>query len=237
MRSHERTAHRRARPAQGRLPLPHRRRAVHRRRHAAAARRYAAFLRSPHAHAKIRTIDTDEGEGGAGRGRGLHRRRSRRGEGRRPALRLADHRRQRPADEGAAASRASRRARCATSAIRSRWSSPRPRPRRRTRPSSIDVDYEVLPAVVDAPRRASQGAPQMHDDRAGQHLLRLGARRQGGRRCGVRKGAHVTKLDLVNNRLIPNAIEPRAAIGVLQRAPTTATRCTSRARTRTSSGC
>src|SRR5207248_5975132 len=27
------------------------------------------------------------------------------------------------------------------------------------------------------------------------------------------KAAHVTKLDLVNNRLIPNALEPRAAVG------------------------
>src|SRR5262249_18494864 len=31
------------------------------------------------------------------------------------------------------------------------------------------------------------------------------------------KAAHVTKLDLTNNRLIPNAIEPRAAIGVYDR--------------------
>ena len=31
------------------------------------------------------------------------------------------------------------------------------------------------------------------------------------------KAAHVTKLDLVNNRLIPNAIEPRVAIGSYSR--------------------
>ena len=30
--------------------------------------------------------------------------------------------------------------------------------------------------------------------------------------------AHVTRLDLVNNRLIPNAIEPRVAIGNFSRA-------------------
>ena len=30
--------------------------------------------------------------------------------------------------------------------------------------------------------------------------------------------AHVTKLDFVNNRLIPNAIEPRAAIAIYSRA-------------------
>ena len=51
------------------------------------------------------------------------------------------------------------------------------------------------------------------------------------------KAAHVTKLDIVNNRLIPNAIEPRAADRAATTAPTTATRCTSRTRIRTSSAC
>jgi carbon-monoxide dehydrogenase large subunit len=37
----------------------------------------------------------------------------------------------------------------------------------------------------------------------------------------------VTKLDLVNNRLIPNAMEPRAAIGSYSRATDDPTRSTS----------
>ena len=54
---------------------------------------------------------------------------------------------------------------------------------------------------------------------ARQHLLRLAYRRQGGGRCRVRQGARkVVKLDLINNRLIPNAMEPRAAIGEFDRA-------------------
>ena len=32
------------------------------------------------------------------------------------------------------------------------------------------------------------------------------------------KAAHVTRLDLTNNRLIPNAIEPRACLGSYERA-------------------
>ena len=32
------------------------------------------------------------------------------------------------------------------------------------------------------------------------------------------KAAHVTKLDIVNNRLVPNAIEPRAAVASYSRA-------------------
>src|SRR5207302_5687361 len=31
--------------------------------------------------------------------------------------------------------------------------------------------------------------------------------------AAFQSAAHVTKLDIVNNRLVPNAIEPRAAIG------------------------
>ena len=76
---------------------------VHRRRRRSPHQAYAYFLRSPHAHAKIRSIDTGEGEGRARRRRDLHRRRSRRGVGR-PALRLADHQHRRQADERAAAS-------------------------------------------------------------------------------------------------------------------------------------
>ena len=45
---------------------------------------------------------------------------------------------------------------------------------------------------------------------------------------------HVTKLDIVNNRLVPNAIEPRAAIGEYDPRRRAATRSTPRARTRTS---
>ena len=94
---------RRARPAQGGLPLPHRRRPVHRRRRAAEP-----GLRGVRALAARARGDQEDrlrkGEEGARRDRHLHRRRPRRRQGRRPALRLADHRRQRPADEGAAAS-------------------------------------------------------------------------------------------------------------------------------------
>jgi hypothetical protein len=65
---------------------------------------YAAFVRSPHAHAKDQKDQTEKAKKAPGVLADLHRRGPRRGQGGRPALRLADHRRQRPADEGAAAS-------------------------------------------------------------------------------------------------------------------------------------
>ena len=44
---------------------------------------------------------------------------------------------------------------------------------------------------------------------------------------------HVTTLDLVNNRLVPNAIEPRVALGDFERATGRHTRSTPPRRTRT----
>ncbi len=54
-------------------------------------------------------------------------------------------------------------------------------------PRMVDVDYEVLPAVVDTgDGRQGEGGGARHC--AGQRLLRLGLRRQGGDRRGVREG-------------------------------------------------
>ena len=73
------------------------------------------------------------------------------------------------------------------------------------------------PTVKDA---AAAGAPLVHDGVAGQPLLRLAHRRQGGGRCGVRPcGATVVKLDLVNNRLSRTrwSRAPRWAITIRRR--------------------
>ena len=166
-----------------------------------------------------------------------HRRRPRGREGRRPALRLADHRRQRPADEGAAASRRSRRARCATSATASRWSSPRRSTQAKDAAELIEVDYEVLPAVVDA-RQGAQAARRRCTTIAPDntcYVWALGDKARGRR--GVRQGRarHQARV----RQQPPDPQRDRAARGerALHRAPTTATRSTSRTRTRTSSGC
>ena len=52
----------------------------------------------------------------------------------------------------------------------------------------IDVDYDVLPAVVNCVDALKPGAPQIHDAGAGQQVLHVGAGRQGGGRRRVRQG-------------------------------------------------
>ena len=82
----------------------------------------------------------------------------------------------------------------------------------------VEVDYEVLPAVADAAKAREKGAPTLHDIAPDNtcYVWALGDKAKVDEAFGT--AAHVTRLDFVNNRLIPNAIEPRAAIGAYSRA-------------------
>jgi len=82
----------------------------------------------------------------------------------------------------------------------------------------IDVDYDVLPAVVNAVDALKPGAPQIHDEAPGNKCYTWSIGDKAGVDAAFAKAAHVTRLDLVNNRLIPNAIEPRAAVVTYNRA-------------------
>jgi carbon-monoxide dehydrogenase large subunit len=75
----------------------------------------------------------------------------------------------------------------------------------------IDVDYEPLPAVVSCVECLKPGAPQLHDGAPGNKCYTWAIGDKAATEAGFAKAAHVTKLDIVNNRLVPNAIEPRAA--------------------------
>jgi carbon-monoxide dehydrogenase large subunit len=82
----------------------------------------------------------------------------------------------------------------------------------------IEVDYEILPAVVDIVDALKSGAPQIHDEAAGNKCYTWSIGDKAAVDAAFAKAAHVTKLDLVNNRLVPNAIEPRAAVASYNRA-------------------
>jgi carbon-monoxide dehydrogenase large subunit len=82
----------------------------------------------------------------------------------------------------------------------------------------IDVDYDVLPAVVNVVDALKPGAPQIHDEAPGNKCYTWSIGDRAGVDAAFAKAAHVTRLDLVNNRLIPNAIEPRAAVAAYNRA-------------------
>ncbi len=77
----------------------------------------------------------------------------------------------------------------------------------------IDVDYQELPACVNAADAKSDGAALVHDEIAGNTVYEWEIGDADLTDAAFRDAAHVTRLSIVNNRLIPNAIEPRAAIG------------------------
>ncbi len=76
----------------------------------------------------------------------------------------------------------------------------------------VKVDYEVLPAVADPAKAQAPGAPLIHDVAPNNTIYQWHLGDQKAVEAAFRSANHVTKLDIVNNRLVPNAIEPRAAL-------------------------
>jgi carbon-monoxide dehydrogenase large subunit len=81
----------------------------------------------------------------------------------------------------------------------------------------IEVDYDVLPAVVDT-GTAAKAKTAVHDEAPDNVCYTWALGDKAAVDAAFAKAAHVTKLDFINNRLIPNAIEPRAANAVYSRA-------------------
>jgi carbon-monoxide dehydrogenase large subunit len=83
--------------------------------------------------------------------------------------------------------------------------------------AAIEVDYEALPAVVDT-GTADQAPAAVHDIAPDNVCYLWGIGDSAAVDAAFAQAAHVTTLDLVNNRLIPNALEPRAANASYSRA-------------------
>ena len=77
----------------------------------------------------------------------------------------------------------------------------------------INVDYDVLPAVADMVSARKPGAATVHDEAPDNQFYDWELGDKAGTDAAFAKAKHVTKLDIVNNRLIPNPMEPRAAVG------------------------
>ena len=74
----------------------------------------------------------------------------------------------------------------------------------------IEVDYEELTPVVDA-LTAPQIASSVHDEAPDNRVYQWGIGDKDGTAAAMATAAHVTTLTYRNNRLIPNAMEPRCA--------------------------
>src|SRR3954463_14319806 len=80
---------------------------------------------------------------------------------------------------------------------------------------AIEIEYESLPAVTDARAALEKGAPQLFDSIPGNLVFDWDNDTSdfAATDAAFAKAAHVTTLELINNRVVANSMEARNAIG------------------------
>jgi aerobic carbon-monoxide dehydrogenase large subunit len=80
----------------------------------------------------------------------------------------------------------------------------------------VAVDYAPLPSVTDARASQARDAPQLHKSASGNVCFRWARGDAAAVQAAFGSAAHKVAVDLVNNRLVGAAIEPRALIGTVE---------------------
>ena len=81
---------------------------------------------------------------------------------------------------------------------------------------AIEVDIDPLPAVIRPEQAVREGAPLIHDDAPGNVALDYHYGDSEQVAAAFAQAAHVTRIKLINSRVVVNAMEPRAAVGVYE---------------------
>jgi carbon-monoxide dehydrogenase large subunit len=76
----------------------------------------------------------------------------------------------------------------------------------------VKVDYGVLPSVADLATAQKPGTAQIHEVAPNNTIYQWHIGDQKGAEAAFRSAKHVTKLDIINNRLVANPMEPRVAL-------------------------
>ena len=79
---------------------------------------------------------------------------------------------------------------------------------------AVNVDYEVLPAIVNAANALNEGAPQVHENAPGNLIYDWEIGDEAATDAALANAAHITEMEITNNRLSPNPMEPRSAIAI-----------------------
>ncbi len=79
---------------------------------------------------------------------------------------------------------------------------------------AVVVDYEELPVVTEATEALKPGAPQLHPEAPGNLIFDWEIGDSAATDQAIASAAHVTEIEIHNNRLSPNPMEPRAALGI-----------------------
>ncbi len=77
---------------------------------------------------------------------------------------------------------------------------------------AVDVSYKVLKAVINAEDALKDGAPQLHPEAKNNTIFDWEIGDEAATDAAFKGAANVVEMDIRNNRLVPNAIEPRSAL-------------------------
>jgi carbon-monoxide dehydrogenase large subunit len=77
---------------------------------------------------------------------------------------------------------------------------------------AIQVDFEPLPVVADPVAALRPGAPQLHAEAPGNLCFTWGLGDEAPTDAAFAKAANVVRLELVNNRVVVHSMEPRGAV-------------------------
>ena len=78
---------------------------------------------------------------------------------------------------------------------------------------AVEVSYKERKAVIEAVDALKPGAPQLHAEAEGNLIFDWEIGDSKAADAAIKAAAHVTRMTIHNNRLVPNAMEPRAALG------------------------
>jgi aerobic carbon-monoxide dehydrogenase large subunit len=84
-----------------------------------------------------------------------------------------------------------------------------------------EIDYQDLPCVVDPREAVKPGAPQLWPEAPGNVAAETRYGKADEAEAAFKRAAHVTEIELHNQRVIAMAMEPRCAIGVHDKGRTT----------------
>ncbi|MEM7425473.1 MAG: xanthine dehydrogenase family protein molybdopterin-binding subunit, partial [Pseudomonadota bacterium] len=176
-----------------------------------AGMNHAVFVRSPHAHAKINGIDKSEAEGMPGveavldgqqlTGDGI---------GNLICGWMIHSKDGSPMNMGAWSALATEFVRYVGDAVAVVIAETKEQARNAA--EAVSVDYDVLDSVVDPEAALGSGAPQLHPEAASNTIYDWELGDSSAVDAAIAGAAHVTSIDIRNNRLVPNPMEPRSAL-------------------------
>lgn len=83
---------------------------------------------------------------------------------------------------------------------------------------AVMVEYEELPAVITSLAALGADAPQIHPEAPGNLIFDWQIGDPAATDAAIAAAAHVIEIDILNNRLSPNPMEPRATLGIYDEA-------------------